>query len=136
MLTNQPSELTEDVGLAHEGIFSGRFVALRTLQAQHGGSVRAETAAAEGQAPRGAMAPTGAREHRRPRVRPSPATHTILAQLKAGESVNQTRLLTKTVVHVYRRAQPLSHALFWHQFDKTLSETLFFPPFMHPGFRG
>ena len=30
---------------------------------------------------------------------PSPATHAILTVLEAGESVFQTRLLTKTVVH-------------------------------------
>ena len=32
-------------------------------------------------------------------VLPSPATHAILRPLKAGESVFQTVLLTKTVVH-------------------------------------
>ena len=44
--------------------------------------------------------------------RPSPATHAILTVLKAGESVFQTFLLTKTEVHAYRGAQPLFHALF------------------------
>ena len=33
-----------------------------------------------------------------PKVKPSPATHAILTDLKAGESVFQTLLLTKTVV--------------------------------------
>ena len=42
---------------------------------------------------------------------PSPATHAFLTALKAGESVFQTRLLTKTVVHAYREAQPVFHAL-------------------------
>ena len=46
---------------------------------------------------------------------PSPATHAILTVLEAGESVIQTLLLAKTVVHVYREAQPLFHALFWRQ---------------------
>ena len=49
------------------------------------------------------------------RYYPSPATHAILTVLKAGEHVIHTFLLTKTVVHVYRGAQPLSHALFWCQ---------------------
>ena len=53
---------------------------------------------------------------------PSPATHSFLTALKAGESVFQTLLLTKTVFHAYRGAQPLFHALFG---VKTLSETLF-----------
>ena len=48
-------------------------------------------------------------------VAPSPATHAILTALKAGESVFQTLLLTKTVFHAYEGAQPLSHALFWCQ---------------------
>ena len=51
----------------------------------------------------------------RPAVLPSPATHASLAQLKAGESVFQTLLLTKTVVHAYRGAKPLFHAMFWRQ---------------------
>ena len=51
----------------------------------------------------------------RPCAEPSPATHAILTDLKAGESAFQTLLLTKTVVHAYRVAQPLSHALFWRQ---------------------
>ena len=46
---------------------------------------------------------------------PSPATHAILTDLKAGESLFQTLLLTKTVVRAYRGAQPLFHALFWRQ---------------------
>ena len=45
---------------------------------------------------------------------PQPSDH-VLTVLKAGESVFQTRLLTKTVVHAYRGAQPLFHALFWRQ---------------------
>ena len=49
------------------------------------------------------------------RVAPSPATHAIFRLLKAGESVFQTVLLTKTLVHAYRVAQPLFHALFWRQ---------------------
>ena len=48
-------------------------------------------------------------------VDPSPATHAILTVLKAGESVFQILLLTKTVVHAYRVAQPLFHALFLRQ---------------------
>ena len=52
---------------------------------------------------------------RREKEKPSPATHAILTVLKAGESVIQTLLLTKTVVHVYKGAQPLFHALFWCQ---------------------
>ena len=48
------------------------------------------------------------------RAGPSPATHAILTLLKAGESVIQTLVLTKTVVHVYR-AQPQFYALFWRQ---------------------
>ena len=48
-------------------------------------------------------------------VPPTPATHAILTVLKAGESVIQILLLTKTVVHVYRGARPLFHAVFWRQ---------------------
>ena len=48
-------------------------------------------------------------------VIPSPATHAIFRLLKARESVFQTLLLTKTVVHAYRVAQPLFHALFLRQ---------------------
>ena len=62
------------------------------------------------------------REHAAPRpvlvlgaALPSPATHAILTDLKAGESVFQILLLTKTVVHAYGGAQPLFHALFWRQ---------------------
>ena len=48
-------------------------------------------------------------------VAPSPATLAILPVLKAGEGVFQTRLPTKTVLHAYRGAQPLFHAVFWRQ---------------------
>ena len=61
----------------------------------------------------------------RVRALPSPATHAILAQLKAGESVIQTLLLTKTVVHVIQYIEEHNHC-FMHYFGvKTLSETLF-----------
>ena len=47
---------------------------------------------------------------------PSPATHAILTVFEtAGERMFQRFLLTKTVVHAYRGAQPLFHALFWRQ---------------------
>ena len=46
---------------------------------------------------------------------PSPATHAIFRLLKAGERVFLTLLLTKTVVHAPRGAQPLFDALFWRQ---------------------
>ena len=48
-------------------------------------------------------------------VLPSPATHAISTVLKAGERMFQTLLVTKTVVHAYRGAQPLFHALFCSQ---------------------
>ena len=60
-------------------------------------------------------------------VPPSPATHAILTVLKAGESVFKTLLLTKTVVHVYRGAQPLFHALFWRQNTVSVCLIRFFP---------
>ena len=61
-------------------------------------------------------------------VGPSPATHAILTVLKAGESVFQTLLLTKTIVHVCNHC-------FIHYFGvKTLSETLFSPPLKKPGY--
>ena len=53
-----------------------------------------------------------------PMASPSPATHAIFRLLKAGDSVFQTLLLTKTVVPcnaAYRGAQPLFHALLWRQ---------------------
>ena len=59
-------------------------------------------------------------------VQPSPATHAILTVRKAGESVFQPFLWTKTVFRALREAQPLLHALFG---VKTLSGTLFAPPF-------
>ena len=43
------------------------------------------------------------------------ATHVILPQLKAGKTVIQAFLLTKTVFHVLRRTQISFHALFWRQ---------------------
>ena len=69
----------------------------------------------------GARVPRAARPGD-PDAGPSPATHAILTDLKAGESVFQIFLLTKTVFHAYRGAQPLFHALFGVE---TLSETLF-----------
>ena len=57
---------------------------------------------------------------------PSPATHVILTVLKAGESVFQTLLLTKTVVHTYYTIIEEHNHCFMHYFGvKTLSETLF-----------
>ena len=43
---------------------------------------------------------------------PSPTTHAIFRQLKAGESMYHTSLSTKTVFHAPRGAQPLLHALY------------------------
>ena len=50
------------------------------------------------------------------------ASQAEVGPMKAGGSVFQPLLLTKTVFHAYRGAQPLFHALFG---VKTLSETLF-----------
>ena len=66
-----------------------------------------------------------------PAVQPSPASHAILTVLKAGESVFSDAFIHKTVVHAYRGAQPLFHALFG---VKTLSATLFAPPLMKRGY--
>ena len=49
--------------------------------------------------------------------------------LKAGESVFQTLLLTKTVVHAYRGAPPLFHALSVRQNNVW---DAFSPPLMKP----
>ena len=46
----------------------------------------------------------------------------------------QTFLLTKTVVHAYRGAQPLFHALLNNFGVKTLSETPCSPPLKQPGY--
>ena len=61
---------------------------------------------------------------------PTPATLAISTLLKAGESVFQPLLWTKTVFHALRAAQPLFHALFG---VKTLSGTLFAPPLKKTG---
>ena len=67
-------------------------------------------------------------------VPPSPATHAILTALKAGEIVFHKLLLTKTVVHALCHIEELNHC-FMHYFGvKTLSETLFSPPLMKPGY--
>ena len=62
---------------------------------------------------------------------PTPATHAISTLLKAGESVFQPFLLTKTVSHALRGAQPVLHALLG---VKILSGTLFAPPLMNAGY--
>ena len=54
-------------------------------------------------------------------VGPTLATLAISTLLKAGESVCQPLLWTKTVFHALRGAQPLFHAIFG---VKTLSGTL------------
>ena len=62
---------------------------------------------------------------------PTPATLGMSTLLKAGESVFQPFLWTKTVFHALRGAQPLFHALFG---VKTLSGALFAPPLKKPGY--
>ena len=65
-------------------------------------------------------APRGFREHAaEPGLRawlhaPRPSDH-VWTVLKAGESVIQTLFFKKTVVLVYRGAQPRFPALFWRQ---------------------
>ena len=58
---------------------------------------------------RGHRSPAGRAEDG---VQPSPATHSILTLLEAGESRFQTLSMTKTVFHALRGAQPLFHVLF------------------------
>ena len=66
---------------------------------------------------------------------PHPGDH-VLTVLKAGESVIQTLLLTKTVVHVIQYIEEHHHC-FMHYFGvKTLSETLFPLPSSQRGLRG
>ena len=64
---------------------------------------------------------------------PQPSDH-VLTVWKAGESVIQALLLTKTVVHVALYIEEHNRCLMHYFGVKTLSETFFFPPLIKPGY--